>query len=103
MNALPQLISSLWPVHARPLKPLFRGKPEETPSPAQGSDANNLKPLEADILCHCLKVKESVVIDSICQQGASTVQEVRQKTEAGTGCTACIAKIKALLAKVKPS
>lgn len=49
------------------------------------------------VICHCLRVKESEVVDAIAVTGAETVREVSRHTGAGSGCTACHCRIRELL------
>jgi NAD(P)H-nitrite reductase large subunit len=54
---------------------------------------------EADpLLCRCLQVHRSQVVDCIAVTGAETVREVGEMTGAGRGCLACHCRIKELLA-----
>lgn len=56
-------------------------------------------PEDADpILCRCLQVTRSQVVDCIAVSGAETVLEVRGLCGAGAGCLACHCRIKELLA-----
>jgi NAD(P)H-nitrite reductase large subunit len=41
------------------------------------------------ILCRCLRVRESTVVEAIVTLGLRTVSEIRQRTGAGDGCTCC--------------
>ena len=50
------------------------------------------------LVCRCLKVTEETVINAIVTLGLRTVKEVRQATEAGTGCNCCHREIAAYLA-----
>jgi NAD(P)H-nitrite reductase large subunit len=49
------------------------------------------------VMCHCLQVKESQIVDAIAITGAETVRDVIQHTGAGAGCTACHCRIRELL------
>jgi NifU-like protein len=51
------------------------------------------------IVCHCLEISESTVADAIAVCGLSSVREICRETGAGGGCTACHARLKALLHK----
>lgn len=56
-------------------------------------------PNETDrIVCHCLRVTESEICNSIAVGDADTVKRVMDQTQAGSGCTACHRAIRALLA-----
>ncbi|HEY2251042.1 MAG TPA: (2Fe-2S)-binding protein [Planctomycetaceae bacterium] len=62
----------------------------QTHSPADCSET---------IVCHCLEISESTVADAIAVCGLSTVREICRETGAGSGCTACHSRLKALLHK----
>lgn len=49
------------------------------------------------VICHCLQVKESQIVDAIAVTGAENVREVSRHTGAGSGCTACHCRIRELL------
>ena len=49
------------------------------------------------IVCHCLGIRESAVRHAVEIGGSQCVRDVMAQTEAGTGCTACHGRIKALL------
>lgn len=51
------------------------------------------------IVCHCLRVTESEVRQAITEEGACSLQDVMCMTGAGTGCTACHCRIRALLSE----
>ena len=54
--------------------------------------------VDADrVICHCLQVKESQIVDAIAVTGAGSVREVIQHTGAGAGCTACHCRILEML------
>ena len=50
------------------------------------------------VLCRCLQVSRSQVVDCIAVSGAETVRQVAVMTGAGSGCLACHCRIKELLA-----
>jgi bacterioferritin-associated ferredoxin len=41
------------------------------------------------IICHCLQVTEEAVLSVLGAEAACTLQDLRQRTGAGEGCTAC--------------
>jgi bacterioferritin-associated ferredoxin len=41
------------------------------------------------LVCRCLRVTESVVLNALTTGGARSLKELRQETGAGDGCTAC--------------
>lgn len=49
------------------------------------------------IICHCLQVTESEIRDAITIRGCCSLNDIRQCTGAGTGCTACHRRIYELL------
>ena len=46
------------------------------------------------IVCRCLQVTESELIETLCLREIRTVHDIRQVTGAGDGCTACHSLIK---------
>lgn len=55
------------------------------------------------ILCHCLRVSESTIADAVAICGLTSIREVCRETGAGSGCTACHARIMQLLRKTNQS
>jgi NAD(P)H-nitrite reductase large subunit len=55
------------------------------------------------VVCRCLRVTEQELITSIVTLGLRTVKEVRQATEAGTGCNCCHKELAVYLAVYSPS
>jgi bacterioferritin-associated ferredoxin len=51
------------------------------------------------IACHCLGISESTVADAVAICGLSTIKDVCRETGAGSGCTACHARLRELLRK----
>jgi NAD(P)H-nitrite reductase large subunit len=49
-----------------------------------------------DEVCHCFGVTKKQIEEAI-DAGASTVEEVGEKTQAGTGCGGCIPQIEEIL------
>ena len=49
------------------------------------------------VICHCLNVKESAIVDAIAVTGAETVRDVIGTTTAGSGCNACHCRIRELI------
>jgi len=62
--------------------------------PARSSDCSTCP---GRLVCHCLRVTEEVVLETVAALSLRTVKEVRQHTGAGDGCTACHRKIRRLL------
>jgi NifU-like protein len=51
------------------------------------------------IVCRCLGISESTVADAVAVCGLATVKDVCRETGAGSGCTACHARLRDLLRK----
>jgi NAD(P)H-nitrite reductase large subunit len=51
----------------------------------------------SSIVCRCLQVTEGHLVQAITRLALTTVDEVRQYTSAGEGCTCCHAKIEEYL------
>ncbi|MFN0055789.1 MAG: bacterioferritin-associated ferredoxin [Planctomycetales bacterium] len=49
------------------------------------------------IVCHCLKVSESTLVEAIAICGAASVRELCHQTGAGGGCTACHSRLRELI------
>lgn len=61
---------------------------------------HSIGPCSADtdqIICRCLKVHESTVVEAIELYGAKSWKDVKRLTGAGDGCTGCHCAIKELL------
>jgi NAD(P)H-nitrite reductase large subunit len=41
------------------------------------------------VICHCLQITETTLINAVTRLELRTIAEVRQCTGAGDGCTAC--------------
>ena len=52
----------------------------------------------SDLVCYCFRVTEAKVRQAIETFGAGSVDDVREKTCAGAGCTACHCRIRRMLA-----
>lgn len=57
---------------------------------------------DAQFVCRCLQVTQEHLVVTITTLGLRTLREVRQKTGAGDGCTACHRKLKSLLQEHAP-
>jgi bacterioferritin-associated ferredoxin len=55
------------------------------------------------IICHCLQISESTIVDAVGVCGMSSFKEVCHETGAGTGCTACHLRLKAMIRKARRS
>ncbi len=56
-----------------------------------------------EFVCHCLRVTEEALTDAITRFGLQTLNDVRQATGAGDGCTACHHRIRQVLREVAQS
>ena len=54
------------------------------------------------VLCRCLRVRESTVVDAIVTLGLRTVKEIREHTGAGDGCTCCHGELRRCLEDYAP-
>ena len=52
------------------------------------------------LICNCMGVTRGEIIDAIKTKDLVTVEEVKDETEAGTGCGSCIEDIEAILKEV---
>jgi bacterioferritin-associated ferredoxin len=51
----------------------------------------------ASLVCHCLQVTEEMLLEALHTFDLRTVQEVREHTGAGDGCTACHRRLRAFI------
>lgn len=49
------------------------------------------------VICHCLQITQSAVIDCVNLFGANTVRDVKETCGAGGGCMACRRRIQSLI------
>jgi bacterioferritin-associated ferredoxin len=49
------------------------------------------------VVCRCLHVKESVILELLSDPLVQTIKEIRCQTGAGDGCTACHVKLQRYL------
>ena len=49
------------------------------------------------IVCQCLQVTESQIIEAICSKELRSIHELRRHTAAGEGCTACHARLESYI------
>jgi bacterioferritin-associated ferredoxin len=49
------------------------------------------------VLCHCLQITEDAVTEAVSLFGLTTVTEIRERTGAGDGCTACHRRLRLVL------
>jgi len=72
-----------------------RACPDPCPGPCSGCPDR--------VVCRCLKVTEAAIVEAITERGVRTLQELRQATEAGTGCNCCHKELRAYLELHAPS
>jgi NAD(P)H-nitrite reductase large subunit len=51
------------------------------------------------IICRCFQVTKAEVHEAVASGNARTISQLRCQTNAGTGCMACLCKIKQMLAE----
>ena len=52
------------------------------------------------LICNCMGVTRGEIIEAIKTKDLVTVEEVKDETEAGTGCGSCVENIEAILKEV---
>jgi len=52
---------------------------------------------EDEIICNCMEIYKSTIVEAIKEKGLKTVDEVGDETEAGTGCGQCQEEIQEIL------
>ncbi len=53
-----------------------------------------------EIICHCMDVSRGEIIKAIKEKGLTTVEEVQDETDAGTGCGGCVEDIEEILEEI---
>jgi len=53
-----------------------------------------------ELVCVCMEVYKSTIVNAIKEKGLKTVEEVGDETEAGTGCGQCQDRIQEILDEV---
>ncbi|MDD2584586.1 MAG: (2Fe-2S)-binding protein [Bacteroidales bacterium] len=53
-----------------------------------------------EIICNCMEVYKSEIVEAIKSKGLKTVEEVGEATDAGTGCGGCQDDIQEILDQV---
>lgn len=56
--------------------------------------------MEDELICTCMDVYKSTIVAAIKEKGLTTVEEVGDETEAGTGCGGCQDAIQEILDEV---
>lgn len=49
------------------------------------------------MVCHCLQVRETSVVEAVKRLALTTLDEVRDYTSAGNGCNCCHGRIRQIL------
>ncbi len=52
------------------------------------------------LVCTCMDVYKSEIVKAIKEKGLTTVDEVSEETDAGTGCSSCHEEIEEILEEV---
>ncbi len=53
-----------------------------------------------ETLCHCMEITKGELEDAIKEKKLTTVEQVQDETEAGTGCGSCVYDIQDLLDEI---
>ena len=77
---------------------LLFGPPMQALSPVCSHPQNDCSDT---VICHCLGVTRAAVEEAIALCGLKTVKEISRETGAGSGCTACHAKLRELLREAR--
>ena len=64
---------------------------------------NDCNTCTARFVCHCLQVTEDMLLDALATFDLGSLNEVRQHTGAGDGCTACHRKIRGFIERHRVS
>lgn len=54
-------------------------------------------------VCHCLQVTEAEIVEIVCTGEAASLREIRCRTGAGGGCTACHFRIERMIEQHCPA
>jgi bacterioferritin-associated ferredoxin len=65
--------------------------------------ANDCATCPGRLVCRCLQISEEVLVEALTTLGLKTLQEVREATGAGDGCTCCHKKLRYYLEVVSYS
>ena len=63
----------------------------------QSELASHLPEPQDPVVCRCLMVRESAIVNAVSLAGAETIKDVRSLTGAGAGCTCCHRRINELI------
>jgi len=53
-----------------------------------------------DLVCNCMGITRGEIIEAIKTKGLIMLEEVREETEAGTGCGSCLEDIESILKEI---
>ncbi len=53
-----------------------------------------------ELVCVCMEVYKSTIVNAIKEKGLKTVEEVGDETEAGTGCGQCQDRIQEIIDEI---
>jgi bacterioferritin-associated ferredoxin len=53
------------------------------------------------VVCHCLQITETALLDAIQTLDLQTIKDVRRHTGAGDGCTCCHGRLRRCLEQVR--
>ncbi len=62
-------------------------------------DRDSCQSCPLKVVCRCLNVTETAVVEAITTNDLQTIKQLRAHTGAGDGCTCCHARLKFYLAK----
>ena len=65
-----------------------------------GQDERIPEPPKTKVICHCRQVTDADIEDAVLE-GATTLESVKKKTTAGSGCGTCIGDIEEQIQKTK--
>jgi bacterioferritin-associated ferredoxin len=63
------------------------------------NDLESVLPCPTNVVCRCLKVTESKLLEALTAMDLKTLKEIRRRTGAGDGCNACHRVLKRYLEK----
>jgi NAD(P)H-nitrite reductase large subunit len=97
-----RLCLSIMPIAGRGVRPLLSRDRSLLPAATLGQVMESVGTIHRAecserVVCHCLQVTESTLVQAVTTLDLRTVAEVRHCTGAGEGCTACHRRIKQYL------
>ena len=63
------------------------------------NDLKSFLPCPTNVVCRCLKVTETALVEALTTMDLKTLKEIRRRTGAGDGCNACHRVLKRYLEK----